>query len=61
MAKVEGILKDAFLELLITDPDENRFMHLDPMTWDSSIKTGKLNINGWEEIYSCQLTPYASI
>ena len=43
-AKVKGTTNNAFLELRITDPANNRLVYPDPITWDSSTDSGTLNL-----------------
>lgn len=51
--KIEGNIKNAYIDLLIVDPDNEKSWYPDPSSWDSGNNTGILNLkhkeysSGW--------------
>jgi hypothetical protein len=52
--KIRGDMKNAYIDLLIVDPDNKKSWHPDPSSWDSDNDTGMLNLKHKE--YSSEWT-----
>ena len=47
--KIMGNARNAYLDLLLVDPDNKKSWHPDPSSWDSGNDTGILNLKEHEE------------